>query len=115
MPRNWLTPFAALSAALAIAAGAFAAHGASAAQANLLRVGAQYQLIHAIAVFAMAARPRGHGPSIMLLSGANVFALSLYALACGAPRWVGIITPFGGVLMILGWLWVGVEEVRHRA
>ncbi|HYZ47615.1 MAG TPA: DUF423 domain-containing protein, partial [Sphingomonas sp.] len=42
----------------------------------------------------------------MLLGGATLFAATLYAMALGAPRWLGAVTPVGGVLMIAGWLWV---------
>ena len=95
---------AALSAAFAIAAGAFGAHGASSTQnAEWLRTGGLYQLIHAVAVIALANAARG--PALLLLIGAAIFAFTLYAMAIGAPRWLGAVTPFGGVLMIAGWLW----------
>ncbi|GLS99706.1 DUF423 domain-containing protein [Sphingobium jiangsuense] len=95
---------AALSAALAIAAGAFGAHGASSPQAaEWLRTGGLYQLIHAVAAIALmqAARPA----AMLMLAGAAIFAFTLYAMAFGAPRWFGAITPIGGTLMIVGWLW----------
>jgi uncharacterized membrane protein YgdD (TMEM256/DUF423 family) len=76
---------AALSGALAIAAGAFGAHAAGERAAELLRTGGLYQLIHAVAA---------------LVAG------SLYALALGGPRWLGPVTPIGGLAMIGGWLWL---------
>ncbi|KKW89604.1 MULTISPECIES: DUF423 domain-containing protein [Sphingobium] len=95
---------AALSAALAIAAGAFGAHGASSPQAaEWLRTGGLYQLVHAVGALAIMGVARG--PAALLLSGAAVFALTLYAMALGAPKWFGAITPIGGTLMIAGWLW----------
>lgn len=98
--------FAALSAALAIAAGAFGAHGASSPQAaEWLRTGGIYQLIHAVAAIALMGQARG--ASILLLVGAAIFAVTLYLMAVGAPRWLGAVTPIGGLLMIGGWLWVG--------
>ena len=45
------------------------------------------------------------GAAILLLIGAAIFAITLYAMALGAPRWLGAITPIGGLLMIGGWLW----------
>jgi uncharacterized membrane protein YgdD (TMEM256/DUF423 family) len=45
------------------------------------------------------------GPALLLLTGAAIFAFSLYAMAIGGPRWLGAITPIGGTLMIAGWLW----------
>ena len=95
---------AALSAALAIGAGAFGAHGVSDPKAvEWLRTGGTYQLIHAVAAIAIMGAARG--AAVLLLIGAAIFALSLYAMALGAPRWLGAITPIGGVLMIGGWLW----------
>ncbi|AOF97033.1 MULTISPECIES: DUF423 domain-containing protein [unclassified Sphingobium] len=95
---------AALSAALAIGAGAFGAHGVSDPKAvEWLRTGGTYQLIHAVAAIAIMGVARG--AAVLLLIGAAIFALTLYAMALGAPRWLGAITPIGGVLMIGGWLW----------
>lgn len=95
---------AALSAALAIAAGAFGAHGASSPQAaEWLRTGGLYQLVHAVAALAIMGVART--PALILLIGAAIFALTLYVMAAGGPRWLGAITPIGGSLMIFGWLW----------
>ncbi|MBU0823020.1 MAG: DUF423 domain-containing protein [Alphaproteobacteria bacterium] len=98
--------FAAVSAAIAVAAGAFGAHGAAGQQeAEWLRTGGLYQLIHAVAALAIMGFARG--PAIMLLVGAAIFAVTLYAMALGAPRWLGAVTPIGGGLLIIGWLWAG--------
>lgn len=95
---------AALSAALAVAAGAFGAHGAASPQAaEWLKTGGMYQLIHAVAALAIMGTTRG--AAIMLLVGAAIFAATLYLMALGAPRWLGAITPIGGSLLIVGWLW----------
>lgn len=95
---------ACLSAAIAIGAGAFGAHGvADPKAAEWLRTGGLYQLIHAVAAVAITGVARG--ASILLLIGAAIFALSLYAMALGGPKWLGAITPIGGVAMIAGWLW----------
>lgn len=97
---------AALSAALAVAAGAFGAHAApSPRAAEWLRTGGMYQLIHAVAAIAILNVARG--PAILLLAGAAIFAMTLYAMAFGAPHWLGAVTPIGGALMIGGWLWAG--------
>jgi uncharacterized membrane protein YgdD (TMEM256/DUF423 family) len=98
--------FAAVSAAIAVAAGAFGAHGAAGHQeAEWLRTGGMYQLVHAVAALAIMGVARG--PAIMLLVGAAIFAATLYAMALGAPRWLGAVTPIGGGLLIIGWLWAG--------
>ena len=99
---------AALSAAVAIGAGAFGAHVASGQAIEWLRTGAMYQLIHGVAVLVLAARqPRVAG---VLLGGSLLFAGTLYALALGAPRWLGAVTPLGGVAMIVGWLMLLVRR-----
>lgn len=96
--------WAASSAALAIAAGAFGAHGASSQQAaEWLRTGGLYQLIHAVAAIALMQAART--PAILMLVGAAIFAGTLYLMALGAPRWLGAITPIGGSVLIAAWLW----------
>ncbi len=107
MNRDRLIMGAALSAALAIAAGAFGAHAAGGTAADLLKVGAAYQLPHAAAAITVSRLDRRI--SWTLLAGAAVFALSLYAMALGAPRIVGAITPIGGATMIGAWLWLAVR------
>lgn len=104
-----LIRMAALSAAVAIAAGAFASHGITGRPAELLRTGAFYQLIHAVAVIALGNRCRAAAPAL-LLAGSVVFAVTLYGLAFDAPRWLGAVTPIGGVAMIAGWLWLAVAR-----
>ncbi len=103
-----LDRLAALSAALAIAAGAFGAHAAQGQAIEWLRTGAVYQLIHAVAVLVVA--PHAPRAALFLLVGAAVFALSLYAMALGAPRWFGAITPTGGIAMIAGWLMLALRR-----
>ena len=112
--------FAAISAAMAVAAGAFGAHGAAGQQeAEWLRTGGLYQLVHAVAALAIMGFARG--PAIMLLGGAAIFSITLYAMALGAPRWLGAVTPIGGGLLIIGWRWAGwlfwrgspLGSVRH--
>lgn len=104
---------AALSAALAIAAGALGAHGAAdGVAAGWLRTGGLYQLIHAVAAIALAGRaPRA---AWAMLAGAALFAITLYAMALGAPRGLGAITPIGGVVMIGAWLAVALAMIRRH-
>jgi uncharacterized membrane protein YgdD (TMEM256/DUF423 family) len=103
--------FAAFSAALAIGAGAFAAHGAGPEAADWLRTGALYQLVHAVAALVVLERDRR--PAVLMLVGAAIFSATLYLMALGAPRWFGAITPIGGVMMIAAWLWIGIAAVRR--
>ena len=111
-PARYLPSLAALSAVVAIAVGAAAVHGVTDPLAkSLLQTGAAFELPHAIAVFALLGwrdLPVVRGGAWGLLIGSIVFAFSLDALALGAPRWTGAITPIGGSAMLLGWLWLAL-------
>lgn len=106
--RTWMT-LGAVGGFVAIGMGAFAAHMLADAQAReWMRTGAQYGFMHTMASFASAtfmqvgARRARFAPAFFL-SGVVLFTGSLYALALGAPRWVGAATPAGGVLFLAGW------------
>ena len=106
--RNWMT-LAALGGFVSVAVGAFAAHGAPDARAQeLLRTGATYGFMHTMATFACAtfmnigARRARFAPAFFL-SGVVLFSGSLYAMAFGAPRFLGAVTPVGGLLFLAGW------------
>ena len=93
----------------AVAVGAFAAHGVKDPHAaDLLRTGASYSFMHAMATLSCAtfmqvgARRARHAPALFL-GGSALFSGSLYALALGAPRIVGLVTPVGGLLFLAGW------------
>lgn len=107
-PRTWVG-LAALNGLCAVALGAFAAHGVEAAKpAEWLRTGAHYQSIHALAVFAAfalhRAGARGMGLAAgLFLGGTLIFSGTLYAMAAGAPRQLGMITPLGGLGLMTGW------------
>ena len=106
--RLWIR-LAALSGLVSVAAGAFAAHGVvDPGPRDWLRTGANYKAIHALAVLAAAAlfptgaRRAGWAPALFLL-GSVFFSGSLYAMALGGPRWLGAVTPLGGLLFLAGW------------
>lgn len=109
MFRTWAT-LAPISGALSVGIGAFAAHAIRDPHlAELLRTGAHYQFMHTMAAIASltfwnwgAVRARFAPP--LFFTGILLFSGSLYALALGAPRITGIITPFGGLSFIAGWL-----------
>lgn len=110
-PAPTLIVAAALSAAIAIIAGAFGAHGADTAQhADWLRTGSLYQLPHAVAALWLAARHPRIGWAMLV--GAGLFAATLYAMALGAPRWLGAVTPVGGLVMIGAWLALAGAALR---
>lgn len=104
----------AFSAFLGVAAGAFGAHALKTrVTPELLLVfetGVRYQLIHAIALLAVGLaavhRPSGSWaiPVGLFTAGTVLFSGSLYALALSGVRWLGAVTPLGGVCFLAGWL-----------
>ncbi|MBO9543143.1 DUF423 domain-containing protein [Caulobacter sp.] len=108
-PRIW-TGLAAVSGLLAVAFGAFAAHGVSEPKpVEWLHTGSQYQMAHALAVFAAFALQRagikGMGAAAaFFLAGTVLFSGSLYAMALGGPRILGAVTPIGGLAFMIGWI-----------
>jgi len=103
----------AVSALLAVAAGAFGAHALKARlPADLLAVfetGARYQMFHALGLLAAAwAVTRWPGPAAtwsgwLFVGGTLVFSGSLYLLAITGARWLGAVTPLGGLAFLAGW------------
>ena len=112
LPARYLPSLAALSGVAAIAIGAAAVHGVTNPLAKmLLQTGVQFQLPHAIAIFALLGwrdTQTVRRGAWAVLAGSLIFAGSLDALALGSPRWVGAITPVGGTAMLLGWLWLAL-------
>lgn len=94
--------------AIAIALGAFGAHGLKDRLALIPEAAAWWQtatfylLIHAVALGAVPSPSRA--PAFCWAAGSVIFAGTLYAMALGAPRWFGAITPLGGTLLIAGWV-----------
>jgi len=106
--RLWLT-LAALNGLIAVAAGAFGAHGVSDLKAkDWLRTGAEYQLVHALAVFACftvwrAGASAAGAAAWLFLIGAAMFSGSLYLMALTSQRWMVLATPVGGLFLLAGW------------
>lgn len=104
-----------LSAFVSVAAGAFGAHALAARlDARLLAIwqtAAQYQLAHALALIALGAWMQGltaPAPCAAFagwafVTGSVIFSGSLYALALTDVRWLGAITPVGGLSFLAGW------------
>ncbi|HTK34613.1 MAG TPA: DUF423 domain-containing protein [Caulobacteraceae bacterium] len=106
--RVWFG-LAALDGLMGVAAGAFGAHAVADPMAKeLLRTGAQYQLVHAVAALAccgplpIAARPAGRAAALFGLGGL-IFGGSLYLLATTGMTILGAATPIGGLLLLAGW------------
>jgi uncharacterized membrane protein YgdD (TMEM256/DUF423 family) len=56
----------------------------------------------------------GFGPATALLTGAVLFSGSLYAMGLGGPRWLGAITPLGGIGLVAGFVWMGIRALGSR-
>jgi uncharacterized membrane protein YgdD (TMEM256/DUF423 family) len=107
----------ALNAAIAVGAGAFAAHGLrnrlEARALEIFETGARYQMYHAVAIvlagmLATFGASRGAQTAGWIFqAGIVLFSGSLYALALTGIRGLGAITPLGGLAFIAGWLWLG--------
>lgn len=104
----------AISAFIAVAAGAFGAHGLkNRLDAQMLAVfetGVRYQMYHAFALMVVAwAAARWPGTLMtasgwLFIAGTILFSGSLYLLSLTGVRWLGAITPLGGLLFLAGWL-----------
>jgi len=114
-----LSSVAALLGAAGVGLGAFGAH---ALKPRLLAAGTestwdtavQYHLLHAVVLLALAIWAR-FSPALaasiavsgwFFIVGIVLFSGSLYGLALGGPRWLGPVTPLGGLAFIVGWLWL---------
>jgi uncharacterized membrane protein YgdD (TMEM256/DUF423 family) len=104
----------AVFALLAVAAGAFGAHalGPRMTPQHLAtyETAARYQMYHALALIAVSFA-MSQWPSAALLTwsgrlfiaGIIIFCATLYVIALGGPRWLGAITPIGGLCFMAGW------------
>ena len=123
MQERHLIAFAAINLFIAIAAGAFGAHGLkailSAEMLSIWQTAVQYQMLHGLALLALASLyPRWQAKpirfsAICMLIGIVLFSGSLYLLAWTGVRVLGAITPIGGVAFLLAWailLWAALTD-----
>ena len=124
---SWLTA-SGISGFLAVALGAFGAHGLRSSLAVVddgakrlewWQTAAHYHLMHALALVAVALVidrvPQARIAGVAFVIGTLLFSGSLYAMALGAPRVLGAVTPFGGLGFLVGWAtlaWCGVVISR---
>jgi uncharacterized membrane protein YgdD (TMEM256/DUF423 family) len=118
MSRNWdggglmegrVIAIGATFAGLAVALGAFGAHALK-GQIDTTALGwwqtaVQFQMWHALAILVIgfSGSRRAQLTAWLFAAGTFIFSGTLYALALGAPHWVGAVTPIGGFSMICGW------------
>ncbi|WP_292071714.1 DUF423 domain-containing protein [Brevundimonas sp. UBA7534] len=114
-----LIVFSALNGALAVALGAFAAHGAGPQVKTLLTTGAHYQLAHAVLGLACALWTGGGRLARLAgwlgTTGGLVFSLALAFIALLSLPAMGAVAPVGGLLMIAGWLCVAFAAFQARS
>ncbi len=123
---RWLT-VGALSAGVAVAAGAFGAHALGGAvspdRLATFETAARYQLTHALALLVVGVLAERQASRWLrwagwgFLAGTVLFSGSLYALVLADAPWLGAVTPLGGVAFIAGWglLALGARSTDGRA
>lgn len=126
MERLWMIS-AALHGFLGVALGAFGAHGLKAKleavadgaqRLSWWQTGSQYHLVHALA-FGLCAYAAARSPGTaasasgwLLHAGIAIFSGSLYVMALTGTRWLGAITPIGGLCLLGGWIALGIASLR---
>ncbi|MFT4840285.1 MAG: uncharacterized membrane protein YgdD (TMEM256/DUF423 family) [Planctomycetota bacterium] len=111
----------AIFAGIAVALGAFAAHAMKAHfDADALRAfetGVRYQMFHALALLACGAlQARGMATvlaSRLFAAGIVLFSGSLYGLVLLEAKWLGPVTPIGGVLFLAGWIALAIASRKR--
>ncbi len=117
MSNSTALRIAALLGALAVGLGAFGAHGLKDLlvrnqTAAIWEKAVFYHFIHAVMLFVLATRvPLRLCPWFSFLAGIVIFSGSLYVLAVTNARWLGAITPIGGVSFIVGWVCLAVAPL----
>ncbi len=117
---NALLAVAAVLGTSGVGLGAFGAHALKSRllASNTLstwETAVHYHLLHAVALLALVACARTFSPALqgslyvsgwLFLAGVILFSGSLYGLALGGPRWLGPVTPLGGLAFMAGWLYL---------
>ena len=105
-----------VAGASAVALGAFGAHALQnvldAHHSEIWHTAVNYRVWHALALALSVGAGSGRSRRVAIVAfalGIVLFSGSLYALALGAPRWTGLITPFGGVAFLVGWMAMGLS------
>lgn len=119
MTRAALFATGAVLAGLGVVLGAFGAHAlearVTAERLVTFETAVRYQLVHALAILAAAlvGGDRAIFAGILFIAGTAVFSGSLYLLVITGIRWLGAITPIGGVAFIVGWALLALAGYRE--
>jgi uncharacterized membrane protein YgdD (TMEM256/DUF423 family) len=121
---NLIIALGAFNAFIAVAAGAFAAHGLRDILSNeylsTFKTAADYQMMHGIGLILIGLINKQNtnrcniAAALFMLSGILLFSGSLYLLTLTGTRWLGIITPFGGVCFLIAWLTLGFNYLLGK-
>lgn len=114
----------AISGAIAVVLGAFGAHALRSSlspdKLTTFETGVRYQMYHAVALLAVSlamTRDSGSGlltaAGVLFVVGTLLFSGSLYLLAVTKARWIGAITPLGGIAFIAGWLALALSALQR--
>ena len=114
MTSAWCLRLTAVSGFVVVALGAFGAHGLKPLLEThqtlaIWEKAVLYHALHTLVLLGLAAQPGiAMGTVVSFLCGIVLFSGSLYLMAVTNLRWLGAITPLGGVSFLLGWVWLFV-------
>ena len=121
---NLIIAAGAFNAFIAVAAGAFAAHGLkdvfSVEYLNTFKTAADYQLIHGVGLILIGLlnklNPSRYNiaAAIAMFAGIVLFSGSLFLLTLTDTKWLGMITPFGGLFFLIAWLTLGFNYLLNK-
>jgi len=121
---NLIIALGAFNAFIAVAAGAFAAHGLkdvlSIEYLNVFKTAADYQMIHGIGLILIGilskhnANRCNYASAIFMLTGIVLFSGSLYLLVLTNMKWLGMITPIGGLCYLMAWLILAFNYLFYK-
>ena len=124
--KGWIV-VAALSGAISVIVGAFAAHGldlrteAGLKARDWLQTGSHYEIFHALAMLGVCALAAAKLVNVRVavvaqwcfLIGSILFPGALYSLSFGGPRWFGAVAPIGGLAFIAGWVFLAIAAFKR--
>jgi uncharacterized membrane protein YgdD (TMEM256/DUF423 family) len=130
MSQRYLLMVAAFLGALSVALGAFGAHGLKSRlapeQLQVFETGVRYMFYHVLAMFLLAVFPNQSEmhyityAALFFMAGILFFSGSLFLLSCRdilgivSWKWLGPVTPVGGLFFVLGWISIMMHAIRMK-